>query len=83
MKWGEFASLLAGLSADSPLGRIVQIRCENDPKILEKFTPQQHKIRNDWREKTAKQVSAESFDSFLEAMKNTFIKMAGGEVSAG
>lgn len=78
MRWGEFASLLAGLSADSPLGRIAQIRCENDPKILERFTAHQHRIRNEWRSKAAKKMDPGRLDDFLETMKNTFIQMAGG-----
>lgn len=78
MKWGEFASLLAGLSADSPLGRVVQIRCENDPKIIERFTPSQRRIRDEWRAKALKKVSTQSRDEALEAIKNMFISMAGG-----
>lgn len=78
MRWGEFAALLSGLSEDSPLGRIVRIRAENDPKILERFTPHQHRIRNEWRRKAALRVSAEGRDEILEILKNTFISMAGG-----
>lgn len=78
MRWGEFAALLSGLSEDSPLGRIVRIRAENDPKILEHFTPNQHRIRNEWRRKTALKVSAKDRDEVLEMLKNTFISMAGG-----
>lgn len=81
MKWGEFASLLTGLSADSPLGRVVQIRCEDDPKVLERFTPQQRRIRNKWREKAASSVSADNMNAVLEGFKQMFIKMAGGENS--
>lgn len=72
MKWGEFVALLSGLSAESPLGRVVQIRCENDPKILEKFTPQQHRIRREWRQRTAQNVSDERLDEALEFFKNMF-----------
>ena len=62
MKWDEFCALLAGLSADSPLGRIVQIIAENDPKILKNFTVHQRKIRNEWRNKKALTVSDKSMD---------------------
>lgn len=78
MKWDEFCALLSGLSADSPLGRIVRIRAENDPKILEKFTPHQRKIRSEWRNKTALKVSEQSLDKVLEGLKNMFVDMAGG-----
>lgn len=81
MKWGEFCSLLAGLSADSPLGRIVQIRCENDPKMLKHFTQHQRKIRSEWRNKTALRTDLQSRDKALDFFKNMFIGMAGGEVN--
>ena len=49
MKWTEFKSLLIGLSPDSPLGILVQIRAEEDENVLKNFTPAQHKIRDNWR----------------------------------
>ena len=76
MKWDEFCSLLSGLSADSPLGRIVQIRSENDPNMLKHFTKHQRKIRSDWRNRTAKQVTAKNRDEMLEQLKQMFISMA-------
>ena len=78
MKWDEFCALLSGLSADSPLGRIVRIRAENDPKMLEKFTPHQRKIRSEWRNRTALKVSEKSRDNILEELNNFFISIAGG-----
>lgn len=30
MGWGEFCSLLSGIDADTPLGRVVLIRAETD-----------------------------------------------------
>lgn len=76
MKWDEFCSLLSGLSAESPLGRIVQIRSENDPKILKNFTKHQLKIRSDWRNRAVKQITPKSRDEMLEHLKNMFISMA-------
>lgn len=76
MKWAEFVSLLSGISSDSPLGRIVQIRLENDKDILKHFTSAQRRIRSQWRSKKAKAVTTEDTDKFLEQMKNAFIAMA-------
>ncbi len=77
MKWGEFCALLSGLSADSPLGRIVQIRAENDPKILKHFTAHQKRIRSEWRNKAAANVSDNERDDAVEFFKNLFISLAG------
>lgn len=58
MSWGEFASLLAGLSPETPLGRIVSIRAEDDKDMLKNFTPEQRRIRNEWRSREAKRLTA-------------------------
>ena len=76
MKWEEFCSLLRGLSADSPLGRIVQIRAENDPERLKYFTSYQKKIRSDWRNRRAKQVTQQDSATALEQFKQMFISSA-------
>lgn len=49
MTWSEFCSLLSGIMPKTPLGQIVSIRAEEDKDILKNFTKEQHKIRNEWR----------------------------------
>lgn len=78
MKWDEFASLLSGLSADSPLGRIVQIRLENDKNMLKHFTPHQRKIRSEWRSRSVERMSEKDYNTAMEQYKNVFIAMAKG-----
>lgn len=78
MKWDEFSDLLAGLGPETPLGRIVSIRSEDDKDILKHFSKDQHRIRNEWRSKQAKKVSEEALNDALEMFKNAFISMAGG-----
>lgn len=48
MSWNEFCNLLSGLMPDTPLGKIVAIRAEKDPKAIKEFNETQRKIRNDW-----------------------------------
>lgn len=79
MKWREFSALLAGLDADTPLGRIVSVRSEDDPKRLREFTPGMRRERARWRGRRARSMPRKDVDSFLESMKNTFISLAGGE----
>ncbi len=76
MKWDEFCSLLRGLSADTPLGQIVQIRAENDKAVLKYFTKHQQKIRSEWRNRAAKQMTIKDSDVMLEQLKQAFISMA-------
>ena len=82
MKWNEFKMLLSGIGSETPLGKIVAIRSEDDNEILKHFTKHQYQIRNEWRKKTAVTKTPEEVNSFLEGMKNMFIKMAGGKHEA-
>ncbi|MGG1878259.1 Gp15 family bacteriophage protein [Paenibacillus cisolokensis] len=55
MTWDEFCTLLAGIMPETPLGQIVQIRSENDREKLKNFTPEQRRIRQEWRSRGLKQ----------------------------
>lgn len=77
MRWRELKPLLVGIGPDTALGRIVSIRMEDDEDVLKHFTPDMKKIRNDWRNRTAKQKTTVETDAFLESMKQAFIQMAG------
>lgn len=79
MKWDEFKALLVGIGPETPLGRIVSVRSEEDKDILKHFTKEQLKIRSDWRRRAAKQVSEEEMNLTLEQLKKVFTNMAGGE----
>lgn len=76
MKWGEFSSLLGGLNGDTPLGNIVRIRSEKDPKVIKNFTESEKKIRSKWLNKNAKQISREDYQQAMESIKNMFKSMA-------
>lgn len=78
MKWTEFAALLSGLSENSPLARLVQIRLENDPERLKAFTPQQRRIRAKWHAKAAQSVSIAERDAAVEHFRKMFFKEGGG-----
>lgn len=78
MKWNEFSALLSGLDSKTALGRIVSIRAEEDPEVLKYFTKSEHRIRNEWRAKKAKNVSEEKLADALEQIKEALMSMAGG-----
>lgn len=46
----EYRQLLIGLNTDTPLGYVVNIRSEKDPKKIREMTKQEKKIRSDWQE---------------------------------
>lgn len=80
MSWPEFCSLLSGIMHDTPLGTIVAIRAEKDPKALKTFTKEQRKIRNDWMTKRNKQLKENPeaykayWDNFQKWAKASFGK---------
>lgn len=78
MPWDEFKDYLSGISPETPLGRIVYIRAEENPDILKNFTKEQHRIRNEWRLQRAVQVPKKEMEQILEEFKQAFISMAGG-----
>jgi hypothetical protein len=72
MSWNEFTTLLSGLNGDTPLGRIVSIRSEKDPKTIKNFTKEEKRVYNQWRHKTAKEVSKEEFDAAMKQFEMIF-----------
>lgn len=75
MSWREFSYLLGGLSGKTPLGQIITIRAEKDPKKIREFTPEQRRIRNKYLAKQAGHKSPQQIDDALNAMKNAFVGM--------
>ena len=59
LTWRKFFDLLSALSSETPLGRIVQIRAEDDKKVIEKFDTSQKRIWNEWRTKQDKKQISE------------------------
>lgn len=77
MSWSEFCSLLSGIMPDTPLGQIVSIRAEKDPKRIKEFTKEQKRIRIDWikrNNKKAKENGKSTFDwiSFQKYAQEAF-----------
>lgn len=56
MSWNEFSTLLAGIMPETPLGQVISIRSESDKDTLKNFNSAQHKMRNDWKNRQAKQI---------------------------
>ena len=80
LDWGELISDISGRKGDTPLGNIIRIRKEKDPEVLKKFTPEEIKIRNEWLNKSASQISEENYKQAMESIKNMFKTMAQSEV---
>lgn len=78
MKWDEFRDLLVGIGPETPLGRMVSIRAENDKEILKRFTKDQKRIRSEWMTRQAKTLTEKEMSDALGGIRAAFIAMAGG-----
>jgi hypothetical protein len=77
MPFGEFATLLGGINGDTPLGATVQIRAEKNQKIIKKFSREQRRIYNDWRQRRAKTVTREEYDAAMKGFSQAFRSLGG------
>lgn len=50
LSYCDWAKLVSGLMNDTPLGKIVEIRSEDDSDIIKNMSAEQLAIRNEWHE---------------------------------
>ena len=76
--YAEWARLLSGLMPETPLGRVVQIRVEKDPKVLKQYTEYERKIRSDWAKFKSVHIPKEQakldMAQLQQALKSLFSK---------
>lgn len=80
MPWSEFCTLVAGLMHDTPLGSIVAIRAEKDPKTIKSFSAEQKRIYNAWRLKQAEKKLEDPtrLDQDMLTLETAMARMFGG-----
>lgn len=79
MDWKEFATLLSALMPETPLGKIVSVRCEENKDILEHFTPEEHRIRNEWRNRHSliDEMTEEEMEKAVLGLQETIARAFG------
>lgn len=77
VSWDEFKALLAGLSPETPLGRIVAIRSEEDKNVIKHFTKDQKRIRDEWRTEQAAAVTPETFERQMAELERMMAQLCG------
>lgn len=50
LSYSDWAKLVSGLMNDTPLGKIIEIRSEDDADIIKNMNSEQLAIRNEWQE---------------------------------
>lgn len=75
MSWSEFTTLLSGLNGETPLGAVVSIRSEKDPKMIKQFNREQKRIYNHWKLRKTKEYSKEEYNNAMQQFESMFKAM--------
>ena len=67
MQWGEFCTLLTGLTTDTPLGHVVDVRSTTDKERIKNMSASDKRIRAEWQSRQAKKPIDEK--SYMQSMK--------------
>lgn len=85
LSYSDWAKLVSGLMDDTPLGRVVSVRCEQDKDIIKHFTADQKRIQAEWNriraQKLQKQYESGDGDDYkksMQALQSMFAALAGG-----
>ena len=65
LSWEDWNKLVSGLMDDTPLGRVVAVRSEQDADVIKHFSPWQKRIRVEWDAFLANQMLAKQTESEL------------------
>jgi len=75
--WDEFRSLLAGISPETALGRVVAIRSETDKDVIKHFTKDQRRIYDEWRTRQTEEMPQQTFEKEMANLEQMFAAMCG------
>lgn len=78
VSWDEFRSLLAGISPDTALGRVVAIRSEMDKDIIKHFSADQKRIYDAWRDRKAETMEPKTYEKAMANLEMLMAQMCGG-----
>lgn len=78
VSWDEFRSLLAGISPDTVLGRVVAIRSETDKDVIKHFSTDQKRIYDAWRDRKAETMTQETYEKAMANLEVLLAQMCGG-----
>lgn len=57
LHYSDWSKMVSGLMDDTPLGRVVGVRCEIDKDIIKNYTPEQRAVRDEWSRFLASRVT--------------------------
>lgn len=75
VSWDEFKALIAGLSPETALGRVVAIRSETDKDVIKHYTKDQRRIYDGWRSREVKEMDGKTFEEEMACLEKMFATM--------
>jgi len=86
LPWPEWKKLVNGLMDDTPLGRVVAVRGEQDRKVIARMNSWQRNIRAEWSaflaKKTIRNHTPNQLRAQMAELEKTLAKLFGGENNA-
>ena len=86
LSFADWSQLVAGIMDNTPLGRVVSVRMEKDPKIIAGFDSSQRRLRSEWLAFRARRQKdgGEDQPAFaqLRELQNALASMFGGKGGA-
>lgn len=71
--------MLSSIGEDTPLGKMVSIRSEDDREHLKYFTQKQREIRAKWRLEHTPQYEEKEYAQAMSNFEKMLISLAGGK----
>jgi len=73
LRYSDWAKMVSGLMDDTPLGRVVGTRMEQDREILKHYTPEQRRIRSEWTQFCAQKRAQQPIRVLLYGRRETLL----------
>lgn len=83
LSWQDWSKLVAGLMDNTPLGRVVAVRSEQNKDVIKNFSPWQQKIHAEWKSHQAKQMLERKSEKELRAEMQQLEKMLAQAFGGG
>ena len=78
MAYSDWYKMVGGLMEDTPLGQVVMLRKERDPKVLRQLTPSQRAIRAEWAAFRARTRAPERTQADMQQLQRMIAAAFGG-----
>lgn len=73
MDWTEFSILLNGLTDETPLGKIIQIRSEDNQEIIDHYSKAEKEIYDKWQHRQMElKYANKSKEEVMKDIQNMF-----------